>query len=187
MHSAQRDVEEFHRALNILIGESPEIRRPELRAALIEEEAKETVDAIRRGDFVEAIDGLVDILVVTYGAAVEFGIDLEPFWDEVQRTNLAKKDGPVREDGKRLKPDEWQAPRIAEILGLMRGHHIGRRVEVHGAYYNESSGNIMAGSKKLLIGEVTDIGCKRPWPLRVKIDETHAIRVSYDKAHLIDG
>lgn len=115
-HKAQRDVLDFHRALDIPIGETPAIRRPELRAELIREEAAETVDAILRGDLVEAIDGLCDLLCVSYGAAIEFGVDLAPYWDEVHRTNMAKVGGPVRADGKRLKPDGWTPPDIAGIL-----------------------------------------------------------------------
>ena len=116
MHHAQRDVEDFHRALDLPIGRSPMIRRAELRAVLIEEETRETVDAIRRGDLVGAIDGLCDVLYVAYGAAVEFGVDLAPFWDEVHGTNMAKQGGPVREDGKRLKPPNWAPPNIAGLL-----------------------------------------------------------------------
>ena len=115
-HSAQQDVEDFHLALGIPVETTPAIRNAELRASLIEEEAKETCDAIRNGDLVEAIDGLCDVIYVAYGAAAEFGIDLAPFWDEVQRTNMAKKDGPIREDGKRLKPEGWTPPDIKGIL-----------------------------------------------------------------------
>jgi predicted HAD superfamily Cof-like phosphohydrolase len=116
-HAVQRDVEDFHRTVCDIVDEStPAIRRPELRAALIEEEARETVEAIRRGDLVEAIDGMCDLLCVVYGTASEFGIDLAPFWDEVHRTNMAKAGGPVREDGKRLKPPGWTPPDIAGVL-----------------------------------------------------------------------
>lgn len=130
MHSVQRDVQDFHEALDILVGDTPAIRRPALRASLIMEEAVETVEAITghtvewhltderpaTPDLVGAIDGLCDLLAVTYGAAVEFGIDLEPFWDEVHRSNMAKRGGPVREDGKRLKPLGWEPPDIAGLL-----------------------------------------------------------------------
>lgn len=137
--SWQQDVEDFHRALDIDVGDhrSPRISRPELRAALIMEEAAETVNAItgmsveyRIGNLekssskveetepslVEAIDGMVDVIVVVLGTAVEFGIDLQPFWDEVHRTNMNKRGGPVREDGKRLKPEGWQPPDIMHVL-----------------------------------------------------------------------
>jgi predicted HAD superfamily Cof-like phosphohydrolase len=116
-HPAQRDIAEFHRVVvGIEDSTTPAIRRPELRAELIREEAQETVDAILAGDLVGAIDGLCDILAVTYGAAAEFGIDLAPFWDEVHRTNMAKAGGPLREDGKRLKPPGWTPPDIAGVL-----------------------------------------------------------------------
>ncbi len=118
-HLVQRDVASFHLALDIPIGETPAIRRPELRARLIEEEALETVTAIRLGDLVEAVDGLCDLLCVAYGAALEFGVDLRPFWDEVHRTNMAKQGGPVREDGKRLKPEGWTPPDIAGLLAKL--------------------------------------------------------------------
>lgn len=118
-HSVQRDVEDFHRVVvGIPDSTTPAIRRPELRAELIREEAKETVDAILHGDLVEAIDGMCDVLAVIYGTAAEFGINLAPFWDEVHRTNMAKAGGPVREDGKRLKPPGWTRPDIAGVLAL---------------------------------------------------------------------
>lgn len=115
-HVVQEDVRAFHEALNIPIADSPAIRRGELRAALIEEEARETAEAIRAADLAGAIDGLCDLLCVVYGAALEFGVDLAPFWAEVHRTNMAKAGGPVRDDGKVLKPDGWTPPNIAGLL-----------------------------------------------------------------------
>lgn len=116
-HVVQRDVEEFHReVVGIEDGAYPAIRRPELRAELIREEAGETINAILSNDLIGAIDGFCDLLCVTYGAAAEFGIDLAPFWDEVHRTNMAKVGGPVRADGKRLKPPGWTPPNLAAVL-----------------------------------------------------------------------
>ena len=112
----QDDVREFHEALDIPVAVTPKIRRAELRASLIEEEARETVEAIRSGDLIETIDGLCDLLCVVHGAALEFGIDLDPFWSEVHRTNMAKAGGPVREDGKRLKPEGWKPPDLRRVL-----------------------------------------------------------------------
>lgn len=117
LNPMQLQLVDFHKAMDLAVGESPAMRSPELRANLIEEEAKETVDAIRRGDMVEAIDGMCDVLYVVFGTAVDFGIDLAPFFDEVHRTNMAKKDGKIRaSDGKRLKPEGWKPPRIKEML-----------------------------------------------------------------------
>jgi predicted HAD superfamily Cof-like phosphohydrolase len=115
-HEVQRDVEAFHAALDIPTHDTPGIRRPELRAALIREEADETVAAILAGDLIEALDGCCDLLAVVYGTAAEFGVDLAPFWDEVHRTNMAKVGGPVRADGKRLKPPGWTPPDLQRVL-----------------------------------------------------------------------
>lgn len=113
----ERDVRKFHAALAIPAPQDgPEFRRQELRVRLIEEEADELVDAISEGDMVKTIDGLCDLLVVTFGTIIEFGIDIAPFWREVHRTNMAKAGGPVREDGKVLKPEGWTPPDIRGIL-----------------------------------------------------------------------
>tara|TARA_Y100000590_G_scaffold39811_1_gene42482 strand:+ start:270 stop:1031 length:762 start_codon:yes stop_codon:yes gene_type:complete len=47
-----------------------------LRFDLIKEELTELNDAYNNKDFIEFIDALTDIIYVTYGAAVTFGIDL---------------------------------------------------------------------------------------------------------------
>jgi predicted HAD superfamily Cof-like phosphohydrolase len=131
----------FHNALGATIGRSPALRDRELRAKLIMEEAVETVAAMGFGcyavitdkipatqviqefskaydepNFVDAIDGLVDTIYVVLGAAVAWGIDLDPFFAEVHRANMAKLGGGMREDGKFLKPDNWTGPDITGIL-----------------------------------------------------------------------
>lgn len=119
MLKIQSDVQDFHRALDIPIGERPTNlcpERVELRISLIEEEARETAEALRAGDMLEAVDGLADLIYVAIGAAVELGVNLEAVWDEVQRANMAKVGGPVRADGKRLKPEGWTAPNHAPAL-----------------------------------------------------------------------
>jgi predicted HAD superfamily Cof-like phosphohydrolase len=140
MNIQQRLVEEFHDKFGATIGHWPEMRDRELRAKLIMEEAVETVAAmgflVQAGisdgytlepiadfdkertepDLVEAIDGLCDLLYVVNGAAVAFGIDLEPFFDEVHRANMAKEGGMTRADGKVLKPEGWKPPDIESIL-----------------------------------------------------------------------
>ncbi len=55
-------------------------------------------------------------------AASGLSVDLVPFFREVHRTNMLKVSGPIREDGKRLKPEGWQPPRIAEMYAkVMEG------------------------------------------------------------------
>ena len=116
------DIKDFHHLINGKRRRLCEIGmyNAELRANLIEEEAEETVTAIRAGHFVKAIDGLMDLLVVTFGTIEEFGLDPGPFWDEVHRTNMLKATGPIREDGKRLKPEGWIPPNIRSVLQKQR-------------------------------------------------------------------
>lgn len=137
---------EFHRAMNIPILPTPQVpadERVRLRARLIVEECCEFIEACFRlgpqeseylhvairgylertvdsaNVFVnlpEAADALADIAYVVEGANLEFGIDSGPVLDEVHRANMAKFGGPVREDGKRLKPAGWTPPDIAGVL-----------------------------------------------------------------------
>ena len=88
---------------------------------LIEEEHKELVTALAANDDVEALDALIDILVVTIGAIHSAGFDAEGAWKEVMKTNFAKIDhetGKVRkrEDGKVLKPVGWTPPDLKPFL-----------------------------------------------------------------------
>jgi len=115
-NAMQIAVEHFHEKFGHVVNHTPRLSRAELRASLIEEEAKETVAAIREANFVEAIDGMCDLLYVVFGTAVEFGIDIQPFFDEVHRTNMLKVGGATREDGKTLKPPGWEPPKIREIV-----------------------------------------------------------------------
>ena len=117
MKEAQDMVLEFHRAMDQTIGRSPALRDSHLRADLIAEETHETIDAIFAADLPKAVDGLCDLIYVCLGAAVAWGVDLAPIFAEVQRANMAKVGGPVRADGKKLKPPGWTPP---DIEGRLR-------------------------------------------------------------------
>ena len=85
---------------------------------LIAEEVQELNDARSQED---ELDALIDILVVTIGAINSMGADGEGAWNEVMRTNFAKinpETGKVikREDGKVLKPEGWQPPKLGKFL-----------------------------------------------------------------------
>lgn len=134
MNQYQGMVRQFHHATGQTVGRSPELRDRELRAKLIYEEAIETIHALGlevneygeindhwfTPNIEEAIDGLCDLLYVTFGTAVAMGIDLDPFFAEVHATNMAKLAGPKREDGKQLKPEGWQPPDIKGLLERAR-------------------------------------------------------------------
>lgn len=68
-------------------------------------------------DMPSFVDATVDADYVVEGTRIAFGVDSTPVWAEVQRANMAKLDGPMRPDGKILKPPGWVAP---DILGRLR-------------------------------------------------------------------
>ena len=91
-----------------------------LRGELIIEEINETLDAIDEDDLVRIADGICDSVVVLLGTAITYGIDVRPVWDEVHRTNMLKKGGKLRKDGKMLKPEGWKPPDIESIIKEQR-------------------------------------------------------------------
>ncbi len=119
MANWQGDVLKFHKKFGCHIEETPTIpdeKTQELRKSLIKEEVSETIKAIDEKNLELIADGIVDTIVVLLGTAVSYGIDIEPIWDEVHKTNMAKSGGGTREDGKILKPKNWQPPNIARLL-----------------------------------------------------------------------
>ena len=90
-------VKEFNRAFdlavpnalqsNVLVEDETLVRR---KLDLILEEVQELQDAIHHGDFLQVIDALTDILYVTYGAGVAFGIDMDKAFSLVHRSNMSK-------------------------------------------------------------------------------------------------
>ena len=91
-----------------------------LRYALIEEELSELKDAIKIKDLNEVADALTDILYVTYGAGIAFGIDLDKCFEEVQNSNMSKlgSDGkPIYNDkGKVMKGPNYFKPDLNKFL-----------------------------------------------------------------------
>jgi predicted HAD superfamily Cof-like phosphohydrolase len=134
---------QFHRAMHLPVRHTPAIPngdRVRLRLRLIAEEFLELLDACGASltgisrtesaicDAIERVredtvdlgavaDALADLDYVTEGARLEFGIDGGPIADAVHDANMRKTDGPIREDGKRLKPPGWTPP---DILGCLK-------------------------------------------------------------------
>ena len=100
--------------------EFPNEKIVELRKKLIDEEFNELKDAINENDLIEVADALTDILVVTYGAGVAFGIDLDKCFKEVHRSNMSKlsEDGkPIyNEFGKVMKGPNYFKPNLKQYL-----------------------------------------------------------------------
>lgn len=144
----QRDVEDFHRAVGLTVGDFPEVRDAETRARLIAEEAAETIAAlgfhahvdIRRPDgdlpwplcdavgtftheaaasLPEVADGIADLIYVALGTAIAAGLDMGPIWALVQRANMAKVEGGYRDaTGKWRKPEGWQPPAVESEVAV---------------------------------------------------------------------
>lgn len=124
MTKEQAMVREFHWRFGLTAPDVPNLAEfpGELRVRLIQEEADEFASAVAERDLVGMIDAVCDLLYVTYGAAVSLGVDLEPFFEEVHRTNMEKRHGYRRADGKWMKPANWQPPRIAQMLYDLYGY-----------------------------------------------------------------
>lgn len=124
MNSMQTDVALFHQKFNHPIGDpaNPQLPDPvgrEFRVKLIQEEAQELCDAIQANDLPEAIDGACDLLYVVLGTFVAAGVDLQPFFNEVQRTNMLKVGAPGNDPKapmKPLKPPGWAPPDMVKLL-----------------------------------------------------------------------
>ena len=89
----------------------------ELRRELVMEEANE----VRTAESPEELTKeLADLLYVTYGMAVTFGLPIDEVFERVHRSNMSKlgDDGkPVyRDDGKVLKGPNYQPPKLDDLF-----------------------------------------------------------------------
>lgn len=125
MNNMQRKVREFHEDMGQPAHDTPGLiseERADLRFALTQEELYELSDAMDAGDLVGIADALGDILYVVFGTAVEYGIDLQPIFDEIHRSNMSKLDAngePVPHPtipGKIGKSDLYSPPNLEPIL-----------------------------------------------------------------------
>jgi predicted HAD superfamily Cof-like phosphohydrolase len=139
------DVEAFYRACDIPVLDSPAVPsddRIDLIMTLILEEFVETATAlgyvvgtdnrtgtlravrykdIGMGDIPDLAKEVCDLVHVTVGAALDFGIPMPEVWDEVHKSNMAKAypiTGEVvrRADGKIIKPEGWQPPDVDKVI-----------------------------------------------------------------------
>ena len=115
---------EFNNAFEIPKLETPEIGSEELielRIKLLQEEVAEYAEAARGGDLVEVLDALADIAYILAGTVINHGMQyvFDDAFSEVHRSNMAKLvDGKVlrREDGKVMKPENWQPPNLSQFI-----------------------------------------------------------------------
>ena len=119
MADEQAMVEAFHRAFDIVVNPVPTVvdgRTRELRIKLIQEEFDELKEALASDDLSSIAKEKADLLYVVYGTAVSYGIDMEPVFREVHRSNMSKVGGYKRDDGKWVKPVTYSPALIEPIL-----------------------------------------------------------------------
>src|SRR5574343_315707 len=119
MNNEQKLVREFHETFDLIIRDKPYRlgwKEASLRTSLIQEELDELSDAFVEGSITKVADAIADLLYVVYGTAVQCGIDIEPIFKEVHRSNMTKVGGYKREDGKYMKPDTYEPPDIERYL-----------------------------------------------------------------------
>lgn len=120
MNSVFDDVGVFMRAA----GQTTHIDNKEqakLYQKLIYEEYEEFLDAVAVNDDAETLDACFDMMWVVIGYMKSRGWNCSAAWQEGSASNLAKIDpatGVVkkREDGKVLKPNNWQPPNFGKFI-----------------------------------------------------------------------
>lgn len=119
MNEAQAMVREFEAAMGYEAHRTPAIPNiavQVLRLDLIDEEVEELSKALRERDLVEVADAIGDILYVVYGTALACGIDIEPIFKEIHRSNMTKVGAPKYVNGKQSKGDNYSPPNLVPIL-----------------------------------------------------------------------
>lgn len=130
-------VEEFMQATGqksecVSAGVLPSLDTLKMRDELINEEFQEYRNSVDRAivdlgsygfmpdeNLAEVADALCDLLYVTVGAAITWGVDLDPLLEEVHRVNMTKFPGGQvyrRSDGKVTKPPGFKRCDLTELV-----------------------------------------------------------------------
>lgn len=118
MRVEQEKVEAFHQKYGQLAPEAPELGSPEegeRRYKIMREELDEYDEAIIHGDLVKVADAIADLLYTALGTAVHHGIDIQPIFDEVHRSNMTKDYDPASFK-RAVKGPTFEPARVAEVL-----------------------------------------------------------------------
>lgn len=142
MIDQQAMVEEFHRKFEIAVNAVPTIPEEvthQLRVRLIQEEFDELKEAMAVKDLTGIAKELADLLYVVYGTAVSYGVDMEPVFQEVHRSNLSKVGGYKRADGKWVKPPTYSPAQVAPLIAAqVAGSILSASTMVAGSHVSES-------------------------------------------------
>ncbi len=121
MNLLQQRVRDFHIGARLPVTSQPHYLSSEMRErriALIREETAEVIKALSKTDrssdnFNQQVHELMDLLVVTIGTLVEMGVEMEEPFNLIMDANFRKlQPYCVREDGKILKPLNWEPAQI---------------------------------------------------------------------------
>lgn len=118
MEKEQQMVKDFHLKYGCVVNDKPNIPDADyllLRSSLITEELAEFQEGAREKNLVKMVDALADLTYVIKGAALGLGVDLEPVFEEVQRSNMSKT-GDATPGGKITKGPTFVPPDIAGML-----------------------------------------------------------------------
>lgn len=120
---AREQVKEFHTITGLPVRDIPTLGTGEdrrLRKSLLFEEVEELELALAERNLEKVADALGDILYVTYGAALTFGLDLDGIVDEIHESNLTKfgPSGEVYRNkiGKIMKGPKYRPPDLKKFV-----------------------------------------------------------------------
>lgn len=126
MDKEQKATRDFKLAFDQTVNYAPTIpseKDRKLCFRLIQDELEEFREASGineavelKPDIVLVADALADLVYVVKGAAVTWGIDLEPIFNEVHRSNMTKIGGHKDELGKWVKPESYSKAELEPII-----------------------------------------------------------------------
>lgn len=115
-------VRRFHKIFGHPVAENPtlvEEKTSALRAALIQEELNEYLEATEAKDLQGVADAIGDMLYVVIGTAVVHGVNIDPLVQEVHSSNMSKLQNgkPLyAPNGKVIKGEDFREPDILQVL-----------------------------------------------------------------------
>lgn len=131
MNKEQKMVRRFHKKFGFTLNEIPTNIDRELgmiRHKHTLREMDELREAIETGNLTKIADALADSLYLLYGTAVAYGIDLEPVFAEIHRSNMTKdRPNPDKDvDAKALKGENYSPPDLESIIEDQRNNRKNR-------------------------------------------------------------
>lgn len=92
-------------------------RQHYFRSHLLIEEVGETILAIARGNMFELADGIADILYVTHGIGITYGVSSKLAFNEVHRANMTKD---FKNNSRRDYKGDWSPPDIDTVVAYSK-------------------------------------------------------------------